>query len=66
LDTRTGYVYSAYEVTDEDGNVLPRPGEAAITADEARRNNEREAFRKLIDEFATSWPRVLERHGKKG
>jgi len=35
------------------------------TADEARRNNEREAFKKLIDEFATSWTKLLERHGKK-
>lgn len=65
LDTRTGYVYSAYEVTERTETFSTSWG-SRDTADEARRNNEREAFRKLIDEFATSWPRVLERHGKKG
>jgi len=65
MDTRTGYIYSAYEVT-ERAETFSTSWGSRDTADEARRNNERDAFKKLIDEFATTWPRVLERHGKKG
>lgn len=65
IDTRTGYIYSAYEVT-ERGETMSTSWGSRDTADEARRNNEREAFRKLIDEFTTSWPKVLERHGQAG
>ncbi len=64
MDTRTGYIYSAYEVT-ERAETFSTSWGSRDTADEARRNNERDAFKKLIDEFATTWPRVLERHGKK-
>ena len=65
MDTRTGYIYSAYEVT-ERAETFSTSWGSRDAADEARRNNERDAFKKLIDEFATTWPRVLERHGKKG
>jgi len=65
MDTRTGYIYSAYEAT-ERAETFSTSWGSRDTADEARRNNERDAFKKLIDEFATTWPRVLERHGKKG
>jgi hypothetical protein len=65
LDTRTGYVYSAYEVT-ERAETFSTSWGSRDSADEARRNNEREAFRKLIDEFTTTWQRVLERHTTKG
>jgi hypothetical protein len=65
IDTRSGYIYSAYEVTERAETISTSWG-SSDTADEARRNNEREAFKKLIDEFTTSWPRVLERHGQKG
>ena len=65
IDTRTGYIYSAYEVT-ERAETFSTSWGSRDTADEARRNNEREAFRKLIDDFTTSWPKVLERHGQKG
>jgi len=64
MDTRTGYIYSAYEVT-ERAEMFSNSWNSRDTADEARRNNEREAFKKLIDEFATSWTKLLERHGKK-
>ena len=63
IDTRTGYVYSAYEVTERADKFSTSWG-SRDSADEARRNNEQEAFEKLIDEFATTWPRVLERHRK--
>jgi len=64
MDTRIGYIYSAYEVT-ERAEMFSNSWNSRDTADEARRNNEREAFKKLIDEFATSWTKLLERHGKK-
>jgi hypothetical protein len=65
IDTRTGYIYSAYEVTERVETFSTSWG-SRDTADEARRNNEREAFKKLIDEFSASWPKLLERHAKKG
>ena len=65
IDTRTGYIYSAYEVT-ERAETFSTSWGSRDTADEARRNNEREAFRKLIDDFTSSWHKVLERHGQKG
>jgi hypothetical protein len=65
MDTRTGYIYSAHEVTERKETLSTSWG-SRDTADEARRNSEQEAFKKLIDDLAASWPRVLERHAKKG
>ena len=65
MDTRTGYIYSAYEVT-ERAETFSTSWGSRDSADEARRNNEQVAFKKLVDEFTTTWPRVLERHRKKG
>ena len=64
MDTRTGYIYSAYEVT-ERAQTFSTSWGSRDAADEARRNNEREAFKKLVDEFTTSWPVLLERHEQK-
>lgn len=64
IDTRTGYIYSAYEVT-ERAETFSTSWGSRDSADEARRKNEQEAFRRLIDEFVTTWPKVLERHRKK-
>lgn len=64
MDTRTGYIYSAYEVTERAETFATSWG-SRDTADEARRKNEEVAFKKLIDEFETSWPKILERFGKK-
>ena len=61
MDTRTGYIYSAYEVTESTDTFSTSWG-SRDAADEARRNNEQAAFEKLIDEFASTWPSVLERH----
>lgn len=63
IDTRTGYIYSAYEVTKRAETFSTSWG-SCDTADEERRNNEREAFKLLIDDLTTSWPKVLERHGQ--
>jgi hypothetical protein len=65
IDTRTGYIYSAYEVT-ERAETFSTSWGSRDSADEARRKNEQDAFKKLIDEFATTWTKVLERHAKKG
>lgn len=65
MDTRTGYIYSAYEVT-ERAETFSTSWGSRDSADEARHNNEQVAFKKLIDDFTTTWPRVLDRHQKKG
>lgn len=65
IDTRTGYIYSAYEVTERVETFSTSWG-SRDSADEARRKNEQDAFKRLIDEFVATWPKVLERHGKKG
>jgi len=64
LDTRTGYIYSAYEAT-ERSELTSSSWSSRETADEARRGTEKRAFNKLIDDVVTSWPRLLERFDKK-
>lgn len=60
LDTRTGYVYAAYEMTERKATLASSWG-SADSADECRRETERKAFGKLVDEFAASWPKLLAR-----
>ncbi|XOV86935.1 MAG: hypothetical protein ACFHX7_18470 [Pseudomonadota bacterium] len=64
LDTRTGYIYSAYEVT-ERAQTFSTSWGSRDSADEARRENEQKAFERLVDEFVNTWPKVLERHKPK-
>lgn len=65
IDTRTGYVYSAYEVTEKAQTHSTSWG-SRDSADETRRKTEKEAFGKLMDDFIATWPKVLERHRIKG
>lgn len=65
IDTRTGYIYAAYEVT-ERAETYATAWSSRDSADEARRKNEQEAFKKLVDEFVSTWPKVLDRHRTKG
>lgn len=65
MDTRTGYIYSAYEVT-EKATTLATSWGSRDSADETRRKTEQVAFRKLVDDFVVTWPKVLERHRTKG
>lgn len=65
LDTRTGYVYSAYEVTSRTDLTSSFWG-SRESLDEGRRTTERESFGKLVDEFTGSWSRVVERNAKRG
>ena len=61
LDTRTGYIYSAYEVTERASTVSTSWG-SSDSADLTRQGNESRAFEKLVGEVTTSWPRLLARH----
>lgn len=61
MDTRTGYIYSAYEVTERDAITSTSWG-SFQSADRARRNTEQDAFIQLTDEVIETWPQVLERH----
>lgn len=64
LDTRTGYIYAAYETTESSKTISSSWG-SQDTADQSRRNNEEKAFEKLVEEFIVTWPRVLVRHSNK-
>jgi hypothetical protein len=65
MDTRTGYIYAAYEATAKTETLSTSWG-SSDTADEGRRRNEKEAFGKLIEEVVSGWPRLLERYAKSG
>jgi len=64
MDTRTGYIYAAYETT-ERAETVASSWSSGDSADEVRRKTEKKAFGKLIDELATSWPNLLQRAAKK-
>jgi hypothetical protein len=64
MDTRTGYIYAAYEVT-ERAETIASAWSSSDSADEVRRKTEKKVFVKLIDEWVTSWPKLLDRSTKK-
>jgi len=64
MDTRTGYIYSAYEMTARADTFSTSWG-TQDSADEVRRRNENDAFKKLVDEFINTWPKVLAHQDKK-
>ena len=64
MDTRTGYIYAAYEQTERQRTLSTSWG-TRDSADAARRDTERRAFTKLVDDIVTSWPKVLQRHATK-
>jgi hypothetical protein len=64
VDTRTGYVYAAYEATEKAGTLATSWG-SEDAADKARQKTEQQAFAKLVDEFISTWPDVLKRHQPK-
>jgi len=58
IDTRTGYVYSAYETTaseEQSASVW----NTQDTADKSRLTTEEKAFEKLINQVINSWPELL-------
>ena len=64
LDTRTGYIYSAYETTHK-AEARSTSWSTGDTADETRRGNERQAFGQLMDEVEKTWPKLLAQYGHK-
>ena len=64
IDTRTGYLYAAHEVTEREATLATSWG-SREAADQARQHTERRAFARLVDEFASSWPKVLAGAGVK-
>lgn len=64
MDTRTGYVYSAYEATKK-SDTSASAWSSNENADKARRANEQAAFDQLVDQFTSSWDQLLARHLKK-
>ena len=60
MDTRTGFIYAALEAN-ENRKVLSNAWESKETADRARRDAEKAAFKGLVGEFEKSWPQVVER-----
>jgi hypothetical protein len=61
LDTRTGYVYAAYEAT-EKATTLATSWGNRDAADGVRRDTEGAAFAKLVEEFTKTWPKLLQRY----
>ncbi len=60
IDTRTGFIYGAFEAT-EQRDVLSTSWGSRDSADEVRKDAERAAFRKLVAEFEKTWPAILQR-----
>ena len=60
MDTRTGFIYTALEAT-EKKDLISNVWESGESADRARRNAEKAAFKALVDELEKSWPQVIER-----
>jgi hypothetical protein len=63
LDTRTGFIYAALEAN-EKRQVLSNAWESRETADRARRDAEKAAFKALVNEFEKNWPQIVERAHK--
>lgn len=60
LDTRTGFIYAALEAN-EKRQVISNAWESRESADRARRDAEKAAFKALVTEFETNWPQIVER-----
>lgn len=64
LDTRTGFIYAAFEAS-EKKELQTNAWKTEEMADRARRDLEQATFKKLVTEFEKGWPEVVER-AKKG
>jgi len=61
IDTRTGFIYSAYESTEKQEKLSTSWG-SRESADKARQQTESRAFGKLMDDVVASWPQLLSRY----
>jgi hypothetical protein len=64
IDTRTGFIYAALEAN-EKRQITTNAWESRETADRARRDAERTAFKALVGELEMNWRNILDR-AKKG
>ena len=60
IDTRTGFIYAALEAN-EKRQVTTNAWESRETADRARQDAEKAAFKALVSEFEKNWPQIIER-----
>lgn len=60
IDTRRGFIYAALEAN-EKRQVTTNAWESRETADRARRDAEKVAFKSLLSEFEKNWPQIIER-----
>lgn len=65
MDTRTGFIYAAFDAH-EKRKLLSNVWESNESADRARRDAEKVAFKGLVGEFEKSWPQIVERAQKGG
>src|ERR1051325_7197933 len=63
MDTRTGFIYTAIEAN-EKRELRTNAWESKDTADRARLDAEKTAFKSLVAEFEKTWPAVVERARK--
>jgi hypothetical protein len=62
LDTRTGFVYSTYEITEEKKSGPTTSWGTAEVADKHRQQTEKAAFEALLNEVVESWPALVEKN----
>jgi hypothetical protein len=60
IDTRTGFIYGALEAN-EKRDLLTNAWESEESADRARLDAEKAAFKSLVGEFEKTWPQIVER-----
>jgi hypothetical protein len=60
MDTRTGFIYATIEAN-EKRQLMTNVWESRESADRARQNAERAAFKSLVADFEKSWPQIVER-----
>lgn len=63
VDTRTGFIYAAFEAT-ERRDVDASLWSERQKADLARQEAEAAAFRRLMDEFESNWHLIVDRAGE--
>ncbi len=59
IDTRNGYLYATVEATAKESS-LTNGWSKRSTVERSRRKTEREAFEKLLADFARAWPKVVQ------
>jgi hypothetical protein len=60
VDTKTGFIYGALEAN-EKRRLTSNVWESRETADRARQDAEKAAFKGLVDEFIKAWPAIVKR-----